>query len=258
MSLPRSVRAAVWVFCLGASIVCPAQPATNLWQFPLPILRAPIRHRPLRPTERFIRRPSSAISFAVTPDGRLKWTFKAGREIKSSPAIADDGTIYFGSRDWKFYAVSAQGRLEMDFPDRRVGGFVPGHRRGRDDLFRLLGHEFLRAQSRWHQEMESSPAAASLIPRRPSARTGRFISGRMTKTFTRSIRTARKMGLCHRRPNHLVAGHRRGRDDLFQFHRRESLRAAPGRHGTLAPAHGRRDRILAGARRAGHYLSGGQ
>ena len=52
----------------------------------------------------------------MTPEGQHKWTFKAGREIKSSPAIADDGTIYFGSRDWRFYAVSAQGGLKWTFP----------------------------------------------------------------------------------------------------------------------------------------------
>ena len=43
-----------------------------------------------------------------------------GLEIKSSPAIADDGTIYFGSRDRKFYAVTSDGKTEMDFCDRRV------------------------------------------------------------------------------------------------------------------------------------------
>ena len=54
----------------------------------------------------------------------------------------------------------------MDFPDRRVGGFVPGHRSGRDDLFRLMGHQLLRAQPRWNQKwsfpsggiIDSSPA----------------------------------------------------------------------------------------------------
>ena len=52
---------------------------------------------------------------AYTPEGRLKWSFKAGREIKSSPAIADDGTIYFGSRDRKFYALTPSGRLKWTF-----------------------------------------------------------------------------------------------------------------------------------------------
>jgi len=52
---------------------------------------------------------------AVTPEGKMKWKFKAGREIKSSPAVADDGTIYFGSRDRKFYALTPQGKLRWTF-----------------------------------------------------------------------------------------------------------------------------------------------
>ena len=62
--------------------------------------------------------------------------------------MAADGTIYFGSRDRKFYALTPQGKLKWTFADRRVGGFVAGHRGGRHGLFRLVGHEFLRAQSR--------------------------------------------------------------------------------------------------------------
>jgi outer membrane protein assembly factor BamB len=53
---------------------------------------------------------------AVTPQGRKKWTFRINSEIKSSPAIAEDGTIYFGARDRKFYAVTSQGKLKWTFP----------------------------------------------------------------------------------------------------------------------------------------------
>ena len=49
---------------------------------------------------------------AVSPQGKIKWKFKAGLEIKSSPAIAADGTVYFGSRDRKFYALTAKGKLK--------------------------------------------------------------------------------------------------------------------------------------------------
>ena len=52
---------------------------------------------------------------AVTPTGKIKWQFKAGREIKSSPAVGADGTIYFGSRDRNFYAVDAAGKLKWKF-----------------------------------------------------------------------------------------------------------------------------------------------
>jgi outer membrane protein assembly factor BamB len=59
--------------------------------------------------------------WALTPEGKLKWKFKAGREIKSSPAVAVDGTIYFGSRDRFFYAVSPAGRLKWKFA---AGGWL--------------------------------------------------------------------------------------------------------------------------------------
>ena len=53
--------------------------------------------------------------WAVNPDGSRKWVFKAGREIKSSPAVGEDGTIYFGSRDWKFHAVGPDGKKRWEF-----------------------------------------------------------------------------------------------------------------------------------------------
>src|SRR5262245_52397909 len=43
--------------------------------------------------------------WAFNTNGYYKWVFNTGSEIKSSPAIAEDGTIYFGSRDRKFYAL---------------------------------------------------------------------------------------------------------------------------------------------------------
>src|SRR5277367_2377856 len=53
--------------------------------------------------------------FAFTPDGRVKWKFKAGREIHSSPAVAADGTVCFGARDGKFYALTPDGKLKWTF-----------------------------------------------------------------------------------------------------------------------------------------------
>ncbi len=44
--------------------------------------------------------------------GQLKWAFKTERGISSSPAIGADGTIYFGSGDYNFYAVTSDGRLK--------------------------------------------------------------------------------------------------------------------------------------------------
>ncbi|HEV2209365.1 MAG TPA: PQQ-binding-like beta-propeller repeat protein [Verrucomicrobiae bacterium] len=53
--------------------------------------------------------------FAVNPDGSRQWVFHAGREIWSSPAVGADGTIYFGSRDHCCYAVTAEGKLRWRF-----------------------------------------------------------------------------------------------------------------------------------------------
>ena len=32
----------------------------------------------------------------IKSDGTLKWSYKTGNKIESSPAIGSDGTIYFG------------------------------------------------------------------------------------------------------------------------------------------------------------------
>jgi len=40
------------------------------------------------------------------PQGTLKWSFTTDAEIHSSPTVVD-GTVYFGSRDFKLYAVDA-------------------------------------------------------------------------------------------------------------------------------------------------------
>lgn len=45
-------------------------------------------------------------SSSVLPQGSLKWTFSTDAPIHSSPAVAY-GTVYFGSRDFKFYALDA-------------------------------------------------------------------------------------------------------------------------------------------------------
>lgn len=91
-----------------------AQPATNLWE--LRISNYVCDSSPaLAPDGMIYQATFDGKLLAVTPDGKIKWTFKAGREIKSSPAIGNDGTIYFGSRDWKFYAVTPKGKLKWTF-----------------------------------------------------------------------------------------------------------------------------------------------
>jgi outer membrane protein assembly factor BamB len=54
--------------------------------------------------------------YALRPDGTPKWEFKAGDAIVSSPAIAADGTIYFGANDKTFYSLNPDGSLKWKFP----------------------------------------------------------------------------------------------------------------------------------------------
>ncbi len=62
----------------------------------------------------------AANAFGQTP-GKEIWQFAAGGEIHSSPAIGLDGTIYFGARDNKLYAINPDGTKKWDFT---TGGWV--------------------------------------------------------------------------------------------------------------------------------------
>jgi outer membrane protein assembly factor BamB len=53
--------------------------------------------------------------YAVNPDGSRKWTFATSGMVRSSPAIADNGTIYAGSLDHSLYAVNQTGTLKWSF-----------------------------------------------------------------------------------------------------------------------------------------------
>eukprot|EP01048_Picozoa_sp_COSAG05_P008605 COSAG05_NODE_663_length_8031_cov_8.938225_1_plen_593_part_00 len=49
---------------------------------------------------------------AITPAGQVKWTVATGAQVESSPAIADDGTVYVGSDDCKLYAITPTGQVK--------------------------------------------------------------------------------------------------------------------------------------------------
>ncbi|MFQ5606069.1 MAG: PQQ-binding-like beta-propeller repeat protein, partial [bacterium] len=52
--------------------------------------------------------------YAVKPDGQLAWTFTTNRSA-TSPAVAEDGTIYLGSNDKNLYAITPQGTQKWAF-----------------------------------------------------------------------------------------------------------------------------------------------
>jgi len=53
--------------------------------------------------------------YAINRDGSLKWKFKTGGKIRSSAAITRKGTIYFTSFDGFFYALNSDGSEAWNF-----------------------------------------------------------------------------------------------------------------------------------------------
>ncbi len=53
--------------------------------------------------------------YALNPDGTQKWVFQAGDDISVTAAIASDGTILFGSWNGIFYALDKEGKEKWHF-----------------------------------------------------------------------------------------------------------------------------------------------
>jgi outer membrane protein assembly factor BamB len=53
--------------------------------------------------------------YAVNPDGTLKWKYATGGGLNSSPAIGEDGTVYIGGRDNYVYALNPDGTLKWRY-----------------------------------------------------------------------------------------------------------------------------------------------
>ena len=52
--------------------------------------------------------------------GGAPWVFRTGKGVFSSPVIDGDGTIYIGSADRTFYAISSAGALKWKFPTGEI------------------------------------------------------------------------------------------------------------------------------------------
>jgi outer membrane protein assembly factor BamB len=59
---------------------------------------------------------SDSSLYAVNPDGTVKWRYLTGGNVQSSPAIAADGTIHVGSDDGRVYAIGLDGTLKWSSP----------------------------------------------------------------------------------------------------------------------------------------------
>lgn len=98
-----------------------------------PVLSGPSEKWSIRPTRWVDSSPAVADDgtlyfgsfdqkfFAINPDGSIRWAFSTRSEIRSSPAIATDGTIYFGCRDRTLYAITPEGRELWRF---NSGGWI--------------------------------------------------------------------------------------------------------------------------------------
>jgi outer membrane protein assembly factor BamB len=103
--------ALIWFFLIPAFA---QEVATNLWRLKISAFTGQSSPA-LAPDGTIYQGTFEGKLLAISPEGKVKWKFKAGREIKSSPAVADDGTIYFGSRDGNFYALGVDGKLKWKF-----------------------------------------------------------------------------------------------------------------------------------------------
>ncbi|MDA3823775.1 MAG: PQQ-binding-like beta-propeller repeat protein [Bacteroidales bacterium] len=54
------------------------------------------------------------LTYAADP-GTLKWTYDTNDDLRGCPAIADDGTIYVGSKNSKLSAINPDGTLKWEF-----------------------------------------------------------------------------------------------------------------------------------------------
>jgi outer membrane protein assembly factor BamB len=53
--------------------------------------------------------------YALEPGGKVKWKFATGGEIHSTPTLAKNGTVYLGGADNNLYAIGSDGRLKWKF-----------------------------------------------------------------------------------------------------------------------------------------------
>ena len=68
---------------------------------------------PHSPWPKFRRDARQTALAGVRPhrSARRPWAFQTGRGVFSSPVVGGDGTVYVGSADRRFYAISPSGRL---------------------------------------------------------------------------------------------------------------------------------------------------
>jgi outer membrane protein assembly factor BamB len=64
---------------------------------------------------------ASGRVFAINPNGTQKWVFTAPDWVDSTPAVATDGTVYFGCWNGVLYALAADGTKRWEY---KAGSFI--------------------------------------------------------------------------------------------------------------------------------------
>ena len=75
----------------------------------------PVERNSPWPTMRHDRFNTAASPVAARYHRDRPWAFRTGKGIFSTPVVGGDGTIYFGSADTYFYALSPRGKLRWRF-----------------------------------------------------------------------------------------------------------------------------------------------
>ena len=70
--------------------------------------------------------------YALSLDGSKKWEYEAGAAIKASPALGENGLIYFGDNNGQFYALDAAGNEKWVFTTADNNPFLGGPVIGQD------------------------------------------------------------------------------------------------------------------------------
>ena len=65
---------------------------------------------------------TGGAAYALTPAGRLRWSFQTQNSVWTTPAFGPDGLSYWGSLDFRAFALDGDGRERWSRP--AAGYFV--------------------------------------------------------------------------------------------------------------------------------------
>jgi len=96
--------------------------ATVMLAFAVPAAAYDVPLDPHSPWPKFRRDARQTGLGGVRPhrSGLRPWAFRTRRGVFSSPVISGDGTVYVGSADQRFYAISRTGRLRWSVPTGQI------------------------------------------------------------------------------------------------------------------------------------------